>query len=217
MNKISAADFQRLSAGATVLEADGYGDKVLRLADGSMLKLFRRKRLISSSAWYPYAQRFADNCARLAELGIPCPTVLAVSRVAEIERDIVHYTPLAGMTVREKLNQGIEEPGEGILRARLGEFVAQLHLNGVLFRSLHFGNIVITPEARLGLIDLSDLSVKRRVLGRYAVLRNLRHLMRYASEWAWLDAESVFFASYAEKMQGHGVGFVSFLQQRLRK
>jgi phage gp46-like protein len=50
-----------LRADATVLERDLHGDKVLQLADGSYLKLFRRKRLISSAAWYPYAQRFADN------------------------------------------------------------------------------------------------------------------------------------------------------------
>jgi hypothetical protein len=56
-------DYLAMRAGATVLEADGFGDKVLRLADGTMLKLFRRKRLFSSAAWYPYAQRFADNAS----------------------------------------------------------------------------------------------------------------------------------------------------------
>lgn len=54
--------YMKLRSGAEIIEADRFGEKVLTLADGSMLKLFRRKRLLSSAAWYPYAQRFADNC-----------------------------------------------------------------------------------------------------------------------------------------------------------
>jgi hypothetical protein len=46
------------------------------LADGSYLKLFRRKRLISSAAWYPYAQRFADNALALAAREHPLPRVI---------------------------------------------------------------------------------------------------------------------------------------------
>ena len=44
-----------LREGAEVLEVDHCGEKVLRLRDGNILKLFRRKRLISSALWYPYA------------------------------------------------------------------------------------------------------------------------------------------------------------------
>ena len=47
---IENQDFLALKAGAEILEEDAYGEKVLRLADGTLLKLFRRKRLISSAA-----------------------------------------------------------------------------------------------------------------------------------------------------------------------
>ena len=46
MQTLEHDDYLALRAGATVLEHDRYGDKVLQLADGSYLKLFRRKRLI---------------------------------------------------------------------------------------------------------------------------------------------------------------------------
>ena len=51
LQTLSNDEYLALRANATVLEYDLHGEKVLQLADGSYLKLFRRKRLISSSAW----------------------------------------------------------------------------------------------------------------------------------------------------------------------
>lgn len=82
--------YVKMCLGAEIIEADRLGEKVLRLADGSMLKLFRRKRLLSSAAWYPYAQRFADNCEALARCGVPSPEVIAVFRLPSVDRDAVH-------------------------------------------------------------------------------------------------------------------------------
>lgn len=76
MQDLALSAYEALRAGAQVLEADKHGDKVLRLADGNFLKLFRRKRLISSAALYPYAQRFADNTATLQRLAVPCPLII---------------------------------------------------------------------------------------------------------------------------------------------
>jgi hypothetical protein len=92
--------YQNLRAGAMVLEADSFGDKVLRLADGTIFKLFRRKRLFSSALIYPYARRFVDNIQRLDALGIACPEIIAAYHVTHIARDAVHYPPLAGETLR---------------------------------------------------------------------------------------------------------------------
>ena len=65
MRVIDYPSYLQLRDNAEVLEADGHGDKVLRLRDGSFLKLFRRKRLISSAALFPYAERFARNASEL--------------------------------------------------------------------------------------------------------------------------------------------------------
>ena len=88
---IENQDFLALKAGAEILEEDAYGEKVLRLADGTLLKLFRRKRLISSAALYPYAQRFVDNAEALAQKGIRVPRVISVSRVPSVKRDAVQH------------------------------------------------------------------------------------------------------------------------------
>lgn len=183
MQALEHARYLALREGAQVLEADGTGDKVLRLGDGSMLKLFRRKRLITSAAWYPYAKRFADNCRTLAERGIPCPRVRQVYRIAEIARDAVHYDPLPGQTLRQLLEDPLSDDRR---RAQLGAFIAQLHEKGVYFRSAHLGNVVLTPEGELGLIDIADLRIYRQALTKRLRLRNFKHMLRYPQDRAWL-------------------------------
>jgi len=188
--------FAALRDGAAVIEADHFGEKVLRLPDGSYLKLFRRKRLISSAAWYPYAQRFADNAQGLAALGVPCPQVLAVYRVPAIARDAVHYRPLEGTTIRQLIATAPGAEAEAALRARIGAFVARLHRLGVYFRSLHLGNIVQCPDGPLGLIDIADLSMRGKPLGKQHRRRNLNHLLRYERDAAWLLDGGAFMREY---------------------
>ena len=170
-----------------MLEADSYGEKVLALANGNMLKLFRRKRLITSAAWRPYAQRFADNCQGLSKLGIPCPEVLSVYRIPSIERDAVLYIPLAGKTIRQLITSGMSEQEESLLKHAIQGFISILQDKGVFFRSLHLGNIVKTPAGSLGLIDVADMKLKKGALGKFQRNRNAKHLARYQADAAWLN------------------------------
>lgn len=186
MQALDHARYLDLVQGAEVLEADGTGDKVLRLLDGSMLKLFRRKRLISSAAWYPYATRFADNCQTLAQRAVPCPQVRCVFRIAAIERDAVHYTPLPGKTLRQLLD---DVGRDDDLRRQLGRFIADLHHKGIYFRSAHLGNVVLTPEGALGLIDIADMKTYRQPLRKALRLRNFKHMLRYTQDRQWLLGE----------------------------
>ncbi len=191
-------DYLALRTGAEILERDHFGDKVLRLADGSFLKLFRRKRLLSSAAWYPYAQRFADNARALAERGIPCPIVTGLWRIPAISRDAVRYQPLDGLTLRERIRADAGPPG---LRVQLGAFVAGLHQAGIYFRSLHLGNIVLMPQNTLGLIDIADLRTGKRPLSSRLRQRNLRHLLRDTQDRAWLAADTLFDTAYRRTLE----------------
>jgi hypothetical protein len=186
LQTLSHDAYLALRSGATVIERDGHGDKVLQLTNGSYLKLFRRKRLISSAAWYPYAERFADNAIALKQRGIACPVVIAVYRVPNIKRDAVLYHPLEGLTLRQ-LIQSKEIIPE--LRTTLGKFIAQLHAAGVYFRSLHLGNIVLGPSGKLGLIDISDLRASPKPVSSYFRHRNFRQLGRDPQDREWLFAD----------------------------
>lgn len=200
MLSLSHDDYLILRTEAIVLEQDRHGDKVLQLADGSYLKLFRRKRLLSSAVWYPYAQRFADNAIALNRLRVACPKVAAVYRIPSIARDAVRYSPLAGHTLRQIIRSslGVESSG---LRSLLGRFVAHLHESGIYFRSLHLGNIVLTPDGEFGLIDIADLRTGKRPLPTHRRRRNLQHLLRDAKDRAWLQADTAFDIAYRAPLE----------------
>lgn len=179
--------YLKLREGARVIEADGYGDKVLLLPDDTYLKLFRRKRLVSSAAIRPYAQRFVDNTVALARRGIPCPQVIQAYRIPSIDRTAVHYRPLAGRTLRQLIAAGLPEDQAEELRLRLLRFIDHLHACGIYFRSAHLGNIVLTPNGDFGLIDVADLKVTWCRIGPLRRRRNLRHILRYTADLDWLS------------------------------
>lgn len=199
MRALAYADYEALRKDAEVIEADFFGDKVLRLVDGNFVKLFRRKRLISSAAFFPYAKRFADNACELKKRGIPCPEVLETYRVCDIARDVVHYEPLPGQTLRQLIADPAHFNNPALL-TQFGRFVATLHNQGIYFRSLHLGNVVMTPDGELGLIDIADLRTLRRPLRKSLCLRNFMHMRRYHGDHAWLLQKqgALFFNSYNE-------------------
>ncbi|MCM8614239.1 toluene tolerance protein [Accumulibacter sp.] len=191
MKRITAEEYQRLRAGAEVLEADSFGDKVLRLADGTILKLFRRKRLLSSAAWYPYARRFADNAVAIRRRGIAVPEIIDIMRIPSLARDAVHYQPLPGVSLRQLLRAGMDVDTRQKLRTAFTRFVIELHDKGVYFRSLHLGNVLHLPDGSFGLIDIADARLRPWRLSRHLRRRNLRLLLAAAGESELVDTAAV--------------------------
>lgn len=192
LKQLNEAEYQSLREGASVLEADGMGDKVLQLADGNILKLFRRKRLISSALYSPYAKRFAQNAIKLAQIGIAVPEVLLVMRISSIQRDAVLYKPLQGITLRQIAEQEVPEDKHRELRTKLSNLVVHLCRHGMYFRSLHTGNVIVMENGQLGLIDFSDMRFYPFPLGRY-LCRRMTHRMM-GVEAAWLDMDIILQA-----------------------
>lgn len=174
--KLSNEMLTTLTAGAQVVEEDSLGPKVYRLTDGNFLKLFRRKRLISSALFVPYSDRFWRNAVRLKELGIPTLTPLELYVLDNSSLSAVLYRPLVGRTLKDIYLDEPEAFGKHL--QGLIDFIRTLHHRGIYFRSLHLGNIVSTPEGTLGLIDIADLSVQRRPLSKAKARRNLAHFSR---------------------------------------
>ncbi|MFJ2488680.1 O-antigen ligase family protein [Pseudomonas sp. NPDC087639] len=188
VQKLAVTDLQRLSSDAQVIEEDGLGPKVLRLADGSFLKLFRRRRWYTSGSFNPYSERFAVNSEQLRTMGIPTPKVLDLYRL-EDGSSAVHYAPLSGHTMRQVLQNTTASPVRGALVERFGKFMGQLHDQGVYFRSLHLGNVLVMEDGEFGLIDLADLRIYPSALSLSLRQRNLRHMQRYTVDKHWLFEE----------------------------
>lgn len=172
---LSQEELRALSASAEILEQDAHGPKVLRLQNGNILKIFRVKRLISSARFYSYARRFCRNAERLRKLGIPSVAVKQLFHFQNTTNSAVLYAPLDGKTLRELARTNRLE--EHLLR-KLGIFIAKLHNLGIYFRSLHFGNIVLTPDDELGLIDIADMKIFPWSLSCGRRVRNFNHLCR---------------------------------------
>ncbi|MGQ2964720.1 toluene tolerance protein [Methylophilus sp.] len=186
---------------ARVIERDPRGIKVLQLPDGDYLKVFRLRHRYSLARLYGYAQRFCSHAGKLAALGIPSiriracyavqdarllayplasraePMLPALASATLSHTYAVHYAPLPGQTLKQLLDQQQLPPQ---LVRQLGAFIAELHAKGVHFRSLHLGNIVLTPAGELGLIDIADMKIYPWPLWFGTRLRSFRHLTRYA-------------------------------------
>ena len=182
--------------GAKIIEFDPRGLKVLKLANGNILKLFRLRNQWSIARWYGYAQRFCANAKRLHHLHIPTVNVVDTYLLADdaifsalpapivfkpkknnAQTYAVEYMPLPGKTLKELLMS--EELSTAHI-VQLGAFIARLHSSGVHFRSLHLGNIVLTPEEEMGLIDVADMRIYPWALWFNTRLRSFRHVTRYA-------------------------------------
>ncbi len=185
MKRIDLETYRQILASSTVLERDAYGEKVLVLPDGNLVKIFRRKRWLSSALFFPYARRFVRNARRLAEIPIATLTVLDICYCGAVNRHLVTYRPLPGETLRSRLRDNPQE--RPALLSKLAGFIAELHQSGVYFRSVHFGNIIVMPDRqRLGLIDVADMAIRHRPLPVAERLRNFRHMLRYEEDAGFL-------------------------------
>ena len=92
-------------------------------------------------------------------------------------RTAVLYRPLPGRTLLQMSRD--EGFSWDIYLPRLIELIRQLHRSGVYFRSLHLGNVVVTPDQRLGLIDVADMRFLRPPLSARMIRRNVQHMVRY--------------------------------------
>lgn len=184
---LTAKAYQALIEGAELLEHDTLAPKVFKLIDGTFLKLFRRKRWFSSELFYPYVKRFAANAAILKSLAINTPNILNLYRFSYYNFDFtaVQYAPLAGDTLRQIMSK-VDLPQQQHLITVFGQLLAKLHQQGVYFRSIHLGNVLVLPDNTLGLIDFADMTKQASALSQTKRARNLKHMQRYQEDAQWL-------------------------------
>ncbi len=197
---LTPADFEKMQIGAVILGEDPRGVKVLQLANGQILKISRIRGYISGAYFYSYARRFWSNAKRLQKLHIPTVTVTALFHFSGSSDTAVLYQPLPGETLWQVADAN--KLSDKLL-AQFGEFVASLHQRGIYFRSLHLGNVVLTPAGELGLIDISDMSISSWKLGCARRLRNFNQMLRRLQGINAVGpaGRDVFFTSYIASSQ----------------
>ncbi len=200
METLTLQQYVSLTEKATVLAKDSFGDKVLQLKNGTIIKLFRCKHLFSSALLVPYSKRFIKNAKRLNKLGIPTVFIISLWRIPAIKRTGVYYRPLQGETARDYFSQISGEQKKHFI-SKLACFIENLHSNGIYFRSLHCGNIIETEGKEPGLIDIHDMKFYRKSLSVRLRLRNLLHFTRYKEDMALLSTEDkeLFIKVYCQQ------------------
>jgi tRNA A-37 threonylcarbamoyl transferase component Bud32 len=196
--ELTSEDFASMIAGASVLGRDRHGIKVYLLQSGQILKIYRVKRIFSSARIYSYARYFCRNAERLQKLGIRTVTIEKLLYFSGSSNTAVLYRPLAGETLWDLLQAGKVDDR---LIKRLGEYVARLHRMGIYFRSLHLGNVVLTEDGQLGLIDVSDMSIFPWALNNWQRLRNFRLFAKRDQGIKALteNQQQVFLAAYFDE------------------
>ncbi|WP_312140976.1 polymerase [Stutzerimonas nitrititolerans] len=199
MKKITQSKLLSILSGASTIEKDALGLKVAVLEDGNFIKLFRRKRLVSSSLWSLPAKRFADNSKGLNARGIKAPSPIELLSVPESRLSAVIYTPLPGETLRQRLSSISPDQADETV-TKFGAFLGELHERGVYFRSLHLGNVICLPDDSFALIDVSDMQLSASPLSAWKRRRNLQHILRYPEDIRWLT-------------ETHGAAWIAGYQQ----
>ena len=171
---ISVAEFSQLRDGARLLERDYRGEKVLLTPDNHIIKLFYPRRRFTSARIYPYAHRFCDNARQLREKGIITVRCDQLRHDRANRRHLITYALLPGTTLRNRLN---EAGNRDDYLDKLASYMVTLHAKGILFRSIHLGNILVLENGDYGLIDVADMSIQQRPLGLIKRARNFRHLL----------------------------------------
>ncbi|MBL4620843.1 MAG: hypothetical protein JKY89_00425 [Immundisolibacteraceae bacterium] len=179
MLSFNAQYLEQLIADCQVLEADGFGPKVLESADELVIyKLFRRKRWFSSALLRPYAKRFVDNATKLKSCGFRTITVQQIRYCKQLAYHMVVYEKLPGMSLRDHLKSEIDRADREAVFIYLGKMMARLHAGGVYFRSLHLGNLLWSEGGDFALIDIADMRFYRRSLSAGLRQRNFRPLLK---------------------------------------
>jgi tRNA A-37 threonylcarbamoyl transferase component Bud32 len=170
-----------------VIELDERGPKVIRLPNGDFLKIFRTRRLFSGARIYSHARRFYRNAERLKALQIPTVAAKSLHHLTHSGGTAIIYQPLAGQTLRQLIATDLSRLTQ--LAYELGTFLATLHDKGIHFHSLHSGNILLTPEEKFGLIDISDMSIYSWSLMCSTRIRSFVRFGKYREEMAVLNTQ----------------------------
>jgi len=191
--RMSEEEWSRLAEGARELARDERGNVTMRCRDGRVAKTFSLKRRLSSGLLVPHARRFVRSGDELARRGVVAPRADGIFARDAARRHVVTHPWVEGRDLRQALAGGADEEG---LVARLGAFVGSLHRRGVLFRSLHFANVLVLPDGALGLLDVVDVrfAAPGRALAPAALAKNLRQLLRYPEDVDVLRRHAAAFA-----------------------
>ncbi|MGB0992836.1 MAG: hypothetical protein ACPG32_10245 [Akkermansiaceae bacterium] len=167
-----------LASGRSIDVKHGY-PKVILHDDGTVTKLWtNRFKLFSTSHFSPYAKRFVDVANKLNEFGIATPEVFQHAQIEGTRVQLVRYRELPGRSVRDVIHQSPDE----LDVPALAQFYYDLHEQGILYRSIHFGNVIVCDAGGFGLIDFTNTYFYRKPISALRRAANVGTPLRYQDD-----------------------------------
>ncbi len=163
--------------GSFLIRSCRHGPKVIETKAGEIIKIFYPKNRLSSTMYYPYAERFRKNAHQLSRLAFNVPLIKSFYFCERTKIHMLSYEKLPGEDVCLLVHEGNSD----ILYDVIG-YVKILHEKGVLFRAIHLSNLLCQGEKKFALVDIADVKIQRRSLSLYQRYRNLKHLFLYGED-----------------------------------
>ncbi len=185
MKAINHTQYLALTKNARMLESSNLGARVWLTPESRIIKLFYRKRRLSSSLIRPHARRFVRNGKVLFRRGIQSVRGEAIYRCSSPAADIVVYPILDGTTLRQ---MPVGSPEFSAAVSGLPAFLARLHRRGIDFRGIHLGNVLYRPERGFALIDIGFMRFLPWRLHLRWRAKNFRNIMRYNEDCEHLES-----------------------------
>ena len=161
-----------------LLEQDGGFEKVFLYEDQYIIKLFRHRKILSSSRLKNKAKKFRDNSLKLQKRNIPCSKVMKLFYLnAGQKRQCLVYNYIEGNTFYDTFTKAHAEDRDHLLKKLFG-FFRDLHQKGIYFRSAHLANIIVQVDGTLALIDVGNIQFQNRPLSTFQVFRNFKAILR---------------------------------------
>ena len=174
---LNETDIDQLRRDGQVLETKhGQPAVVQTESDGTtMITKFwwPRRKLFSSSRTSHKCRQFVQAASRLRQLGFNSPSVRHHGGVEGFGVHWVAYPKIAGETLRQMVANGSAPDC-----AELARFLLRLHAQGVYFRALNMGNLVLA-QGEFALIDVQDTRFFRRALTIRERARNLSQIITH--------------------------------------
>lgn len=167
----------------------------LSACGGTVIKRFRSAGFWRRATDGRRARREARMLARLAELELPVPRLIALERSSAGWE--VHSAVIAESRSLEELLEGDSDPAGGVDPARLGTSLARFHARGFLHGDLHPGNLLATDRQAWFVIDVSRGRI-RTPLPRADALHELGGLFAAIRERTTDEWRAAFLRAWSE-------------------
>jgi hypothetical protein len=220
LKEVSKAQVEKIVAQSEMIMGSPEEPMLLLTPAGELIKLFYRKKRFTTAILFPRAIRFVNNGRRLREKGVMAPLSNEVIYCSEMALHMVTYDPLPGKDLR-----ALRDDGNELAMTGLPEYLAELHMLGVVFRGIHLGNILFLNKQAgqiYALVDIAGMTIKNRPLRIWERSRNLINLLGVDDDKDVFDEVGVnwFLSRYchAAALDSRQVRYISWqLSKKLKK